>query len=110
MSLSNPIVQSALIGVVVGAGLYMAKPTFMFHSNGVLKDPRFSPITAGVVAGVAWAGYQVFVNGQTLSMPNLMGSREVESATSPVMSAQSNIGGMVQSVGRPGISVGDTFD
>ena len=108
MSLNNPVVQSALIGVVVGAGLYMTKPSFMFHSNGALKDPKLSPITAGVVAGLAWAGYQVFVLKKSLSMPNFMGSG-VEGATNPVMSAQANIGGMVQSIAKPSISVGDTF-
>ena len=104
MGLDQPLTQSLILGVGVGAALHVTRPEPLFHSDGSPKYEGWTPLKIALVVAAAWAAYAVWYQGKPL-----MGADPVVEAA-VLMDANANVGGMVQSMVRPDISVGDTFE
>jgi hypothetical protein len=102
--LQNPLVQSAAIAVSVYFALTTLKPSFMYDINGVLKPgSMLSPMTAALAAGAAWAAYQHFVKGNSIT--DALSGGGLRGQLSPTRRFAQNFGSIPQA---PPL-VGDTF-
>jgi len=103
MGFDQPLTQSLVLGVGVGAALHVIRPAQLYHSDGSPKYEGWTPLKIALLVAAAWAAYTVLYRGQSL-----MGAAPV--VATATFDAGANVGGMVQSMVRPDISVGDTFE
>jgi hypothetical protein len=104
--LSNPILQALVIAVVVYFVLDFMKPSVLYNSNGMLKNPMCSPMNMGLMLGSAWAAYQVMYLGVPVSTGT---DSFFASSNTNTFIGNANLGSNISSTARAGVSVGDTF-